>query len=97
MKKNTYYIYILASKTNSTLYIGVTNNLTRRVHEHKEGINEGFTKRYNVHKLVYYECFQSITDAITREKQMKKWNRAWKDELICNFNSDWKDLFEEID
>lgn len=90
------YVYILASKRNCTLYIGVTTNLLRRVSEHKEDIMEGFTKRYCVHSLVYYEQGESIVGAIQREKQMKKWKRAWKIELIERFNPGWKDLYDEL-
>lgn len=81
---NQYYVYKLASKKNGTLYIGVTNDLIRRVYEHKEGIIEGFTKKYNVKKLVYYEIHTEIREAIKREKAMKKWLRKWKRELIDN-------------
>ncbi len=91
-----YYVYILASKPNWTLYIGVTNDLIRRVHEHKEGIIEGFTKKYRVHMLVYYGCGESIESAITREKQMKKWKREWKIRHILEMNPEWKDLYEGL-
>ncbi len=91
-----YFVYILASKRNGTLYIGVTNNLLKRVDQHKEGIAEGFTKKYGVHKLVYYEVFNRIQDAITREKRMKKWNRQWKIELIEKSNPNWEDLFDRL-
>jgi len=74
----TYYVYILASKRNGTLYIGVTNNLERRIYEHKNNLIEGFTKKYNVHKLVYYEETNDIKEALLFEKKVKKWNRAWK-------------------
>ena len=90
---NQYYIYILASKRNGTLYIGVTNDLIKRVYEHRNGIIEGFTKKYRVHNLVYYEETRDINSAITREKQMKKWKRRWKIELIEKINPDWKDLY----
>jgi len=88
----TYYVYILASKRNGTLYIGVTNNLDRRVSEHKSGLIAGFTKKYNVHRLVYFESSSDINAAITREKQLKKWKRAWKIKLIEDSNPEWKDL-----
>jgi putative endonuclease len=91
-----YYLYILASKNNGTLYIGVTNNLVRRVYEHKEGLIEGFTKKYNVKNLVYYEVHNDIYEAIKREKAMKKWLRKWKTELIEKTNPNWKDLYAEI-
>lgn len=91
---NQYYVYKLASKKNGTLYIGVTNDLIRRVYEHKEGIIEGFTKKYNVKKLVYYEIHTEIREAIKREKAMKKWLRKWKIELIEEMNPNWDDLYE---
>ncbi|MCD6116466.1 GIY-YIG nuclease family protein [bacterium] len=91
-----YYVYILASKRNGTLYIGVTNNLARRVYEHKENKVSGFTSKYNVHKLVYFEESFDITSAINREKQLKKWKRKWKLELIEKYNPNWKDLYEDI-
>ena len=91
-----YYVYILASKRNGTLYIGVTNNLIRRVYEHKEGIIEGFTKKYNVKMLVYFEWVTDANGAIKREKQLKKWNRKWKIELIEKNNPEWKDLYYEL-
>lgn len=87
-----YFVYILASKQNTVLYIGVTNNLERRVLEHKNKINKGFTSRYNVDKLVYFEEYTNINEAIKREKQLKKWNRQWKIDLIEKINPDWKDL-----
>jgi putative endonuclease len=93
---NQYYVYILASKRNGTLYIGVTNNLLKRVDEHKSNLIDGFTKKYNVHNLVYYEQYNDISCAITREKQMKKWERQWKINLIEKFNPDWIDLCEDL-
>lgn len=90
-----YFIYILASKKNGTLYIGVTNSIERRIEEHKIKLNpDCFTAKYNVTLLVYYETFQYIEDAIQREKQLKKWNRQWKINLIEEENKDWKDLSE---
>jgi putative endonuclease len=86
----------MASKRNGTLYIGVTNDLVRRVFEHKNDLVDGFTKRYQVHNLVYFEHTNASLSAITREKQLKKWNRKWKLELIEKFNPDWKDLYEEL-
>ncbi len=91
-----YYVYILASKKNGTLYIGVTNNLVKRVYEHKNNLVAGFTKKYNVHKLVYYEEFNDIYEAIAREKRLKKWRRKWKIELIEKSNSMWKDLYYDL-
>ena len=89
-------VYLLSSGRNGTLYIGVTSNLIKRTWEHKNGITGGFTKKYNVHDLVYYELFDDMQSAITREKQMKKWRRAWKIELIEKSNPAWKDLWSEI-
>jgi putative endonuclease len=89
-------VYILATKQNGTLYIGVTSNLLKRAWEHKNDLVEGFTKRYRVHRLVYYELYDDMVSAIKREKQMKKWNRTWKLELIERQNSRWRDLWEEI-
>jgi len=93
---NRYYIYILASKRNGTLYIGVTNDLIKRVYEHKNNAVEGFTKKYGVHNLAYYEETQDVNSAITREKQMKKWKRSWKIELIEKTNPDWEDLYQSL-
>lgn len=95
--KNFYqfYVYLLASKRNGTLYIGITNNLQRRVYEHKLGYGSSFTSKYSIHKLVYFETFQNINDAILREKRMKKWNRVWKIDLIEQENKEWKDLAED--
>jgi len=89
-------VYILASERNGTLYIGVTSNLQKRATEHKNDLIAGFTKQYGVHLLVYYELHDDMLSAITREKQIKKWNRAWKLELIEEQNPDWKDLWEGI-
>jgi putative endonuclease len=86
----------VASKRNGTLYIGVTSDLAGRVNEHKQGLREGFTKKYGVHMLVWFEEYGDIRDAILREKQIKKWLRAWKIELIERMNPDWTDLFEQI-
>ena len=91
-----YYVYILASKIGGTLYIGVTNNLVRRVCQHREKFVEGFTKQYDVTRLVYYEVHSDIEAAITREKQMKKWNRAWKIRLIEEDNPNWDGLYKRI-
>ena len=92
-----YYIYILTSKNNNVLYIGVTNNLVRRVWEHKNGIyDSSFTHKYNITKLVYYEIFESINDAIGREKQLKGGSRQKKLNLIDNFNKEWRDLYLEM-
>jgi putative endonuclease len=89
-------VYILASKRNGTLYIGVTSNLRKRIWEHKNDLVEGFTKTYQVHTLVYFEMHENMTTAIMREKQLKKWNRAWKLQLIERHNPEWTDLWQEI-
>jgi putative endonuclease len=89
-------VYIMASKPNGTLYIGITSDLPKRVWEHKNDSIDGFTKKYGVHRLVYYELHDDILSAITREKQLKKWNRAWKLELIETHNPEWKDLWDGI-
>jgi len=91
-----YFVYILASKRNGTLYIGLTNNLLKRVHEHKNDLLNGFTKKYSMHMLVYYEVFRNINDAITREKRMKKWDRQWKIKLIEKSNPEWEDLYYNL-
>ncbi|MEK7496929.1 MAG: GIY-YIG nuclease family protein [Patescibacteria group bacterium] len=93
---NVYYVYILASTRKGTLYIGVTNNLIRRVYEHKNDLIDGFTKEYKVHRLVYYEETMDVVSAIAREKQLKKWKREWKIKLIENNNSEWNDLYEGL-
>lgn len=90
------YIYIMASQRNGTLYIGVTNELVRRVWEHKNNFTKSFTSKYTVNKLVYYEVFEDIEVAIEREKTLKKWRRKWKLDLIENKNPDWKDLYHEV-
>jgi len=92
----SYYVYIMASKRNGTLYIGVTNDLIKRVYEHKYNIIEGFTMKYDVHSLVYFEQCDDIESAITREKQLKRWNRKWKLKLIERENPQWRDLYESI-
>jgi putative endonuclease len=89
-------VYILSSKRHGTLYIGVTSDLVKRVWEHKNDLVEGFAKKYNVHNLVYFELHGNMENAITREKQLKKWNRAWKVELIEKNNPAWRDLWSEI-
>jgi len=90
-----YYVYILASKIRGTLYIGMTNDLQRRVYEHKTGIKKGFTQKYGVNKLIYFETFQNVNEAIDREKNMKKWKRAWKIKLIEENNKRWDDLSKD--
>lgn len=91
-----YYIYILASIRDGTLNIGVTNNLVRRVYEHKNELVEGFTKKYDVKNLVYYEQTEDINSAILREKRLKTWKRNWKIKLIEDFNPTWKDLYDNL-
>ncbi len=91
-----YFVYMMASKKNGTLYIGVTNDLRRRVSEHKSGTFVGFTQKYNVKRLVFFEPYSDIRDAITMEKRIKKWNRQWKIQLIEKSNPEWKDLSSEI-
>ncbi len=91
-----YYVYIMASRRNGTLYIGVTNDVARRVFEHREGITAGFTRRYDVKLLVYYEAHDEVESAIEREKRLKKWNRAWKIALIEAANPNWEDLYETL-
>jgi len=93
---NQYYVYILSNKLNSTLYIGVTSGLVKRIYEHRNKLVDGFSKKYNTNKLVYYEVHQDINEAIKKEKQLKSWNREWKDKLITSFNLNWKDLYDEI-
>jgi putative endonuclease len=90
--RHQYFVYILSEKMYGTLYIGVTNNLERRMFEHKNKLVEGFTKRYNLSKLLYFEQFQYVNDAIKREKQLKNWKRDWKIELIEKDNKNWHDL-----
>jgi putative endonuclease len=89
-------VYILASQRNGTFYVGVTSDLVTRIWEHKNDVVEGFTKKFSVHLLVYFEQCADMSAAITREKQIKKWNRAWKIELIESTNPEWRDLWEEI-
>ncbi len=93
---DTYYIYIMANKENGTLYIGSTTNLLKRVYEHKNKLVEGFTQKYEVHNLVYYEQVDDFKSATERERGMKKWNRHWKTRLIETMNPEWKDLYEEL-
>ena len=92
----SYYVYILASKRNGTLYIGVTNDLVRRAYDHKSNVIQGFTEKYGVHNLVHYELYTDVHDALTREKRLKKWKRQWKINLIETKNPDWRDLYEQI-
>ncbi len=89
-------IYILASKRNGTLYVGVTSHLIKRVWEHKNNLIEGFTKRYKIHTLVYYELYATMEQAIAREKTLKNWKRSWKIQLIESINPNWNDLYVEL-
>jgi putative endonuclease len=93
MGARSFYVYILAGRIGGTLYIGVTNDLVRRVAEHRLKLAEGFTKRYGIARLVYFEQFDDIEHAIRREKRLKKWNRAWKIRLIEELNPNWDDLY----
>ena len=90
------YIYILASQRNGTLYIGVTSNLMKRIYEHRTDVIDGFSKKHRVHRLVYFEVCPDISSAITREKQLKKWNRSWKLQLIERNNPGWDDLYPTL-
>lgn len=92
-----YYVYILTNKTNKVLYIGVTNNLIRRMYEHKNKLVNGFTKKYNLRKLVYFEVTNDIRSALVREKQLKNWHRDWKISMINEYNPEWRDLTEDWD
>ncbi|MBU1163958.1 GIY-YIG nuclease family protein [Patescibacteria group bacterium] len=96
MDRREYYVYIMTTKNNTVLYIGVTNDIYRRVHEHKQKSAKGFTSKYNVVKLIYFEEYEYIHDALDREKQLKKWYRKWKEELINKFNPDWEDLSKHL-
>jgi putative endonuclease len=91
-----YYVYILTNKSNEVLYIGVTDDLERRIYEHKNKMIDGFTKKYNLTKLVYYEATTDVRSAIEREKKLKNWHREWKMNLIKEFNPGWKDLDEML-
>lgn len=90
------YVYILASQKNGTLYVGVTSDLVKRIYQHKHGLADGFTKKYSVHSLVYYEQTEDTMSALQREKQLKNWKRQWKIELIEKNNPNWKDLYPGI-
>lgn len=92
----SYYTYILSNKYNTTFYVGVTSNLIKRIYEHKNNLVEGFTKKYNLHQLVYYEISEDIESSILREKQLKKWKRDWKIKLIEKTNPNFEDLYETI-
>jgi putative endonuclease len=94
--ERSYWAYVLASRIGGTLYVGVTNDLVRRVYEHRMGLAQGFTKTYGVHRLVYFEQYSDIEAAIVREKRLKKWNRSWKIRLIEEKNPNWDDLYPQI-
>jgi len=96
MSTKNYYVYILASERNGTIYVGVTNDLKRRIHEHKNNLTKGFTEKYNIHNLVYYEETNDVNVAIEREKNLKNWKRKWKIELIEKQNSNWNDLYDNL-
>ncbi|TMJ23110.1 MAG: GIY-YIG nuclease family protein [Alphaproteobacteria bacterium] len=96
MAARSFYVYILASRIGGTLYIGVTNDLVRRVAEHRLKLVESFTKKYEIYRLVYFEQFDDSENAIRREKRLKKWNRAWKIRLIEEVNPNWDDLYSSI-
>jgi putative endonuclease len=95
-RERNYWVYIVTSGLGGTLYIGVTNDLIRRIYEHKNKVAEGFTRKYDVDRLVYFEAFDDIENAIRREKRLKKWNRAWKIRLIEETNPNWADLYPSI-
>ncbi len=92
----TSFIYIMTNKKDGTLYVGVTSDLVKRVYEHKNSLCDGFTKKYNLKSLVYYEIYDDITEAIKREKQLKKYRREWKVEMIEKMNIEWEDLYESV-
>jgi len=95
MKSNS-YIYIITNESNTVIYIGVTTNLIKRVFEHRNKLVDGFSARYGLYKLVYYEIFDDLENALNREKQLKRWHRDWKNNLIEAMNSEWNDLYDEI-
>ena len=92
----SFWVYFLANHPGGTLYVGVSNDLIRRVYEHREGLAEGFTKRYGIKRLVYFENHETALAAIQREKNIKHWPREWKIDLIISMNPDWRDLYDEI-
>ena len=93
---NTYYAYILTNKNKTVLYIGVTNDLKRRVYEHKNKLIKGFSSKYNINSLIYFEIFQNVNEAILREKRLKEWKREWKEGIINEQNPLWEDLYDKI-
>ena len=94
--EKSYYVYILEKERNSTFYAGVTSDLVKRIYEHKNELADGFTKKYGIKTLVYYEAHTEIEEAIKREKRLKKWNRPWKMRLIEQMNPEWNDLYDEL-
>ena len=94
--KNNYYVYIITNRNNNVLYIGITNNLKRRIYEHREKLISGFSKKYNLKKFIYYESTSDVKSAILREKQLKNWHRKWKINLITRFNNGWIDLSDKL-
>ncbi len=90
------WVYILTNRPNGTLYVGVTSDIARRIWEHREGVADGFTRRYNLKRLVHVEAFETIEDAIRREKTLKTWLRDWKVQMITSGNPDWRDLYEDL-
>lgn len=96
MQEKVFYIYIMTNKNNTVLYIGVTSNLQKRIFEHKNKFVSGFTNKYNIEKLVYYEMCEEALPAFEREKKLKRWKRKWKEDLINEKNPDWKDLYDEL-
>ena len=92
----SYFVYLMANKYNNVLYIGMTNDLIRRVFEHKNNLIEGFTKKYNCHKLVWFQETNDVVSAITQEKGMKKWKREYKENVINELNPEWKDLYDDL-
>ena len=96
MGAHQYYVYILANKRNGTLYVGVTNDLVRRIYQHKNDLIAGFTQKYQIHRLVYYEVTNDVYAAIVREKQLKNWHRKWKIRIIEESNPEWRDLYTDL-
>ena len=96
MREHSYFVYMLASQRNGTLYIGVTNDLVRRIGEHRAGLVPGFTRKYRVTMLIWYEQHQYVNDAILRERRLKRWHRSWKLELVEAMNPQWRDLYLDL-
>lgn len=96
MKEHNYCVYIMTNIHNTVLYVGITSNLPKRIYEHKNKVVKGFTEKYNINKLVYYEIYNDVNMAIAREKQLKSWNKSWKERLIEKTNKEWNDLYSLI-